>query len=213
MKKYNVFLFDLDGTLTDSSEGIFKSFEYALEKFGIEIGENKKRLIGPPIMNSFRDFYGMDDAQAEKATNIYRERYGVKGLFENRVYDGIEEVLAELKRAGKTVLVATSKPEKYAREIMEYFDIAKYFDYVAGAAFKGYPDTKKAVIECALKALDIHDKSDILMIGDRYHDVVGAHALDIDCLGILYGFGCREELEQAGADYIESDVEDILKFL
>ncbi len=213
MKKYNVFLFDLDGTLTESSDGIFKCFSYALERYGLEIGENKERLIGPPIVDSFMDFYGLDKDQAMEAMEIFRERYSVKGLYENQVYDGVEEMLKKLNEAGKRVVVATSKPEVFARKILAHFQLDQYFEFIAGAGLKGVRDAKSEVIEYALENCKITDRSEVLMIGDRKHDVLGAHENGLDCLGILYGFGNRAELEEAKAEYIEEHVEDILKYV
>ncbi len=139
----------------------------------------------------------------------YREYYQERGIYENRVYDGFEEMLKALKAAGKNLVVATSKPEPYAREIIDYFKLSGYFDYVAGMELDGGRGTKAEVIRYALSACGIEDKSGVLMVGDREHDVFGAKDAGVDCLGVLYGFGSREELERAGADYIAETVEEI----
>lgn len=213
-RSYDTFFFDLDGTLTDSSLGITNSVIYALKKYGIEETDRTKLypFIGPPLTVSFERYYGFSKEQSIEAVGYYREYYREKGLFENRVYDGLAPVLEELKRRGRTLVVATSKPEPFARKIIEHFGLNSYFDYVAGMEMDGGRGTKEAVIRYALDACRITDKSKVLMIGDREHDVIGAKAAGIDCLGILYGFGSREELLEAGADYIEETAEGILKY-
>lgn len=213
-KTYNTFLFDLDGTITDSSLGITNSVMYALRKYGIDETDRAKlyQFIGPPLTESFRKYYGFSEEQSWEAVEYYREYYRVDGIYENRVYDGFEEMLKELKAAGKKLIVATSKPEPFARIIIEHFGLAQYFDYVAGMEMDGGRGTKTDVIRYALKTCKIEDLSQVLMVGDRRHDVEGAKAVGIDCLGVLYGFGNREELVEAGADYIVADVKDIVGF-
>lgn len=214
--KYDTFLFDLDGTIIDSSEGITNSVMYALRKFGI-IEDDREKLfsfIGPPLTDSFARYYGFSEEKCLEAVDAYREYYeGGKGLFECQVYEGIPEVLKTLCGAGKKVLVATSKPEVYARQIMEHFHLDPYFTCIAGMELDGGRGTKAEVIEYAFQKNQITDYSKVFMIGDRKYDVIGAHKIGIDCLGILYGFGDREEFEKAGADYIEEKVEDILKYM
>lgn len=211
---YDIFFFDLDGTLTDSSLGITNAVIYALKKFGIEETDRTKlySFIGPPLMVSFEKFCGFTKEQCAEAVGYYREYYREKGIFENHVYGGIEDVLKELRKQGKTLVVATSKPEPFARQIIEHFGLNPYFDYVAGMELDGGRGTKEEVIRYALCACRIADKSKVLMVGDREHDVLGAHAAGIKCLGILYGFGTRDELVSAGADYIAENVEEILGF-
>lgn len=211
MKEYHTYFFDLDGTITDSSLGITNSVMYALKKFGI-VEEDRAKLykfIGPPLVVSFREYYGFSEEKAWEAVTYYREYYQEKGIFENRVYDGFEEMLKTLKAAGKRLVVATSKPEPYAKKIIEHFGLSSYFDYVAGMELDGGRGMKAEVIRYALGVCGIEDKSKVLMVGDREHDVIGAREAGIDCLGVLYGFGDREELEQAGADYIVRTVMDI----
>ncbi len=214
-KKYDIFFFDLDGTITDSSFGITNSVMYALKKYGILENDRSKlyKFIGPPLDVSFRDYYGFSEEKAWEAVGYYREYYKDKGIFENRVYDGFEEMLVQLKAAGKRLIVATSKPEIFARRIIEYFKLDKYFDYVAGMELDGGRGTKAEVIRYALEMCGVEDKRKVLMVGDREHDVTGAKAEGIDCLGVLYGFGTREELEGAGADAIAETPEDILKYI
>ncbi len=212
---YDNILFDLDGTLTDPSVGITNSVAYALEKFRITV-EDKKilyKFIGPPLVESFSKYYGFSNEDAEKATAYYRETFSVKGLYENEVYLGVIELLKTLKSKGKRLILATSKPEKFANEIMRYFDLTKYFDYICGATFDSTRNTKDAVIEYALKEANITDKSKTVMIGDRHHDIDGAKTNGLDSIGVLYGFGSIEELTEAGATYIAESVEDILKYV
>lgn len=214
-KKYDIFFFDLDGTITDSSPGITNSVMYALKKYGILENDRSKlyKFIGPPLDASFRDYYGFSKEKAWEAVGYYREYYKDKGIFESCVYDGFEEMLVQLKAAGKRMVVATSKPEIFARRIIEHFKLDKYFDYVAGMELDGGRGTKAEVIRYALERCDIEDKRKVLMVGDREHDVAGAKAAGVDCLGVLYGFGTREELEQAGADAIAEIPKDVLKYI
>lgn len=211
---FKYFIFDLDGTLSDPSEGITNSVAYALEKFGILV-EDKSTLykfIGPPLVDAFSEFYGFSKEDSEKATAYYRETFSVKGIYENKIYDGVEKLLNALKKKDKTVILATSKPEKYAKEILRFFDLTKYFDFIAGATFDSTRSSKDKVIDYALKNCGINDVENAVMIGDRYHDIEGAKKNGLTSIGVLYGFGDREELEIAGADYIVSRVDEILKF-
>ena len=213
---WNYILFDLDGTLTDSREGIIKCICYALEaaKVSIPDEETLLRFIGPPLVEGFQDLAGMEYEAALEATAKYRERYSIVGLFENEMYDGIKDVLKELKKQGKKIALATSKPEIYATRILDYFEIGDYFDEVAGATIDGARNTKVAVIEEALLRLGIskEQRSEVLMIGDRKHDILGAKECSIASLGVRYGFAADGELEAAGADFMVSDVEELLAF-
>ena len=208
---YDIFLFDLDGTLTDSSLGITNSVIYALKKYGITVEDRRSlyRFIGPPLTDSFRDFYGFSEEKALEAVGFYREYYRDKGIFENRVYEGMEETLKELKNRGKRLIVATSKPEPFARRIIDHFGLAPYFEYVAGMELDGGRGTKAEVIAYALRACGIEDRSGAVMVGDREHDVAGARKEGLPCIGVLYGFGSREELEKAGAERIISRPEEL----
>lgn len=215
MRKYKHILFDLDGTLTDSAEGITKSVEYALGKFGVKVStlSELRRFVGPPLVDAFMNFYGFSEEDAKAATEYYRERFRVKGIFENSVYGGIPEVLESLKSAGLDLIVATSKPEEFAKRIVAHFDIEKYFSLIAGATFDGKLSAKADVIEYALNRAGITDKSSVIMIGDRHHDIDGARAVGLDSIGVLYGYGDREELSAAGATYIAETVGDIEKII
>lgn len=209
--KYNVVLFDLDGTLTDPALGITNSVIYALKHFGIEVSDRTKLypFIGPPLLHSFAEFYGFHDAQCREATVYYREHYKEQGIFENKVYEGMEEMLARLRAAGLRLAVATSKPEPFAVQIIEHFHLAGFFDYVAGSTLEETRTDKAEVIEYALETLKVTDRSRVLMVGDREYDVIGAKKCGLDCMGVLYGYGSREELLAAGADYIAGQVADV----
>lgn len=208
---YDVILFDLDGTLTDSGLGITNSVAYSLKKYGIEVADRAElyKFIGPPLKESFEKYYGFSAEELKKAVEYYREYYTDKGMFENSVYEGIEELLKEIRKAGKMAVVATSKPEIFARKILEHFGLAKYFSYIVGANMDETRTKKDEVISYVLESCDIPDKSKVLMIGDREHDILGAKRNGLDSLGVLFGFGNREELKKAGADYIAETVKDI----
>ena len=207
------YLFDLDGTLTDPFEGITNSVVHALKRYNIRVADKKDLsvFIGPPLVESFMKYYGFTESEAKNAVEVYREHFGTKGLFENELYDGIPQLLEKLKNDGKTVIMATSKPEIYARQIAEHFDIAKYFDYMAGSELSGVRIAKNEVIDYALEILGITDRESCIMIGDRLHDINGAKKAGMRSIGVLWGYGSREELEGAGADYICEKVEDILQ--
>ncbi len=212
---YQTILFDLDGTLTDSGPGITNSAAWALEKHGIQVPDRSElyRFIGPPLPDSFRDFYGMSKEQATQAVKDYREYYAEKGIFENEVYPGIPPLLDALRRENKTLIVATSKPEKYARRILTHFRLDDYFLYVAGAAIDETRSKKSEVIEYALAECGITDRSKTIMIGDRKHDILGARQCGLASVGVLYGYGSREELEEAGASWLAETPEDVARLL
>lgn len=203
-------LFDLDGTITDSQEGIKNSVEYALKYFGLEIPDRKEldKYIGPPLRQSFMEYAGLTRELSHTAMIKYRDYYGPKGIFENRLYDGIPRLLSELKKAGKTIVLATSKPWIYAEIILEHFNIKQYFDYVAGSELNGVRTNKADVIAYTINKYSI-PKNEAVMIGDREHDIKGAKVNELMTIGVLYGFGTRDELENAGADYIAEKPENI----
>ena len=212
---YNTVLFDLDGTLTDPAVGITNSVAYALKKWGIEVSDRTElyKFIGPPLVDSFCKFYGFSKDDAELSVKYYREYFADKGLFENSVYDGVPEMLSVLKNRGKRLIIATSKPEVFSKRIVEHFGLDKYFDFLAGATLDSSRVKKADVIEHALKSCEITDLSSVVMVGDREHDVIGAAHFSIDSIGVLYGYGDREELESAGATYIAQTVSDILNII
>ena len=212
---YDYIFFDLDGTLTDPEVGITTAVEYSLKKFGIEVKDRKTLIpfIGPPLYQSYMVYYGFDEQKALKAVEYYREYFSVIGLFENRVYDGIYDLLDTLVAMGKKLVVATSKPEEYTIRILEKFDLRKYFTFVAGATFDSSRVKKGDVIKYALDNLSFGDKSKIIMVGDREHDVLGAKQNGLTSLGVLFGYGDEDELKSAGADYIVKDVLELKEFL
>ncbi len=209
---FSIVLFDLDGTLTESGIGITRSVAHALKKKGIIETDQKKLdlFIGPPLIDMFQTLYGFSEEEARQGVEDFREYFAVKGIFENRVYDGVEEMLQALQKAGKTCVLATSKPEEYAVQIMERFGLAKYFAKICGATMDEKRTDKAEVIAYALEGLN---KEKCIMVGDREHDVLGAKANGLDAIGVLYGYGSREELEQVGAKAIAETPMDILKYI
>lgn len=212
MKKY--LLFDLDGTLTDPKEGITNSVAYALEYYGIHV-EDKDTLIpfiGPPLADSFMKFYGFSSEQALEAVEKYREYFRDRGIFENGVYEGILPLLKKLKEAGKISILATSKPTVFAKQIVEKFGLAEYLTDVQGSELDGTRVKKADVIRYAMEVNGVEPK-DVVMVGDRLHDIEGAHQVGIPAVGVLFGYGSREELTEAGADHLAADVEELGKLL
>ncbi|NGF56110.1 HAD family hydrolase [Parapedobacter sp. SGR-10] len=215
MKKYNHLLFDLDGTLTDPSEGITKCIAYALQHFGIETSDLTalQSWIGPPIKQSLMDIHHFDEAKADLGVEKYRERFAEIGLYENRLFDGIPELLESLKKQDYRLYLATSKPTIFAERILDHFEISSYFDFVGGSCLDDSRPTKAHVIRHVLDETGITDTDKALMIGDRKYDILGGKTFAIDTVGVLYGFGSRPELEQAGATYIVdsiAELEDLL---
>ena len=208
-------LFDLDGTLTDSAPGITASVKYALEKSGEPVPDYPVlcKFIGPPLLYGFMNFCGMSEERAEKAVGYYREYYGVKGIFESELYPGIKELLSQLFSSNKKVILATSKPEVFAVKILEHFGISDYFYFTAGATLDKTRTEKADVIAYALKSAGVTDRRKAVMVGDRFHDIDGAKANGIRSVGVLYGFGSRKELENAGADFIAMDTNELYRIL
>lgn len=212
--KRDYILFDLDGTLTDPGEGITNSVAYALNKYGIEVSDRTAlyKFIGPPLYESFEVYYGFTHEQAIQAVEYYREYYKDKGIFENLVYHGIPELLHALKDAGKKILLATSKPEAFARQILDHFHLTEYFDVIVGADMHGSLIRKADIIDKAL-TLGGADPSQCIMVGDREHDVLGAAAHGIPCIGVLFGYGSLTELDAAGAYRTAASADDVLKIV
>ena len=212
---YKAIFFDLDGTLTESGEGITKSVQYALEKIGKpeEDLEKLKVFVGPPLMEQFMKYAGVDEATGRKAVEFYRERYEVKGIYENHPYKGVKEMLQELKRKGYILAVTSSKPEYYVTQILDYFKLSSYFDVVVGSEMNGARTSKSEVIEEALKRINMSDKrNEVLMVGDKEHDVLGARAAGLDCVAVAYGYGTQEELTEANPLKIVDSVDELLHF-
>lgn len=210
-----IIFFDLDGTIVDSKPGIIESVKYALSFLGIE-EKNEEKLnlfIGPPLFDAFSSVYGMNKEKANLAVEKYRENYrGNQGILKFTVYPGIEDVLKSLKKAGKTICLATAKPLDFAKIILEKAGLISYFDVVNGASFDESKRTKSAVIKDTI-CKNHFKKEDILMIGDRENDVTGAIKNEVEVLGVLYGYGDEEELKKAGCKYIVKSVLDIKKFI
>ncbi len=216
MSKYKYILFDLDGTITEPFKGISGGIIHALNKFGVKVPDNStlRKFIGPPLRDSFRDFCGFTAEQAEEATTYYREYYSVRGLEENEIMPGMKDVLKSLNEQGCKLYVATSKPEKYAKIILDNLGLLSYFDIVAGASFDGSRDKKELVIEHLLQ--QIKDKYpdfnlvQTVMVGDRHFDINGAKYFNMDSIGVTFGYGDYEELSQAGATYVVDAAEELM---
>lgn len=211
---YQTILFDLDGTLTDSGQGILNSVAYALEKMGIEEPDtaNLNRFIGPPLYESFSRFYQLSPEDTQSAVDAFRVYFKEKGMFENQLYPGIIPLLEELRTAGKTLVIATSKPEIFAKQILEHFGIAHYFDVIAGASLDSSRISKADVIGYAINQLEAFPKHAV-MIGDREHDIEGARMHQLPAIGVLYGYGSKQEFEKAEATMIVETVQDLKRVL
>lgn len=212
---YETVFFDLDGTLIDSERGILHSVDYALQKFGKTMSkEEMLPFIGPPLIFSFQEYAGLSREDAERAVAYYRENFGPKGVYEYQMYAGIPSMLKRLKKAGKRIVMATSKPEVYAEIIAEHAGIRNCFDMVCGSGLDGSRLTKEDVIVYALETCGLEQKKEsVLMVGDRKHDILGAKAFGLSSAGVLYGFGTQTELREAGADYIFSTVKELEHYL
>lgn len=208
-------LIDLDGTITNPKEGITKSVQYALRSMNVFIDDldSLTKHIGPPLRDGFMEFYGFSKEEAEKAVVKYREYYGEQGIHENEVFDGMEALLTRLKQMGKYLIVATSKPEELAIQVLEHFHLDQYFDDICGATFDDSRADKEAVIRYALEKNSVTDLESVVMVGDRKYDILGAKAVGIASIGVLYGFGSEEELTEAGADRIAATVDDVFHMI
>lgn len=211
MIRYPYVFFDLDGTLTDPGAGITNSVAYALERYGIHVADRRTLypFIGPPLVDSFMRFYDFSPADARAAVDVYREYFADRGIFENELYPGIPALLERLRAAGRRLVIATSKPEPFALRIAEHFGIAQFFDCVAGAAMDETRTAKWEVVEYALGRCGSPDPAAVLMVGDREHDVQGAARCGVATLGVLYGYGSRAELTDAGAVAVAETVEAV----
>lgn len=213
--KYKYVLFDMDGTIIDSSKGVLDSVVYALKAMGVEAidYDGLSKFMGPPLPYSFTTFYGMSAEEASKAVDCYREYYVPNGMLQNIVYDGIRECASALKAMGMITVVATSKPEEFAKRILKHEGMDQLFDYVAGATLDEKERGNKIdVIQYAIDSFGI-DVSKSLMVGDRKYDIEGAKHFGMDSCGVLYGFGDREELEEAGAEYIVDKIIDVVEIV
>lgn len=212
---YKVILFDLDGTLTESGEGITKSVQYALEKLGLPEPDLKKLevFVGPPLLQQFMKYAGLDEETAVKAVEYYRERYTDIGIFENEVYPGVEDMLDKLRGKGYILAVASSKPERFVKKVLDHFDLTKYFQEIVGSEMNGGRTSKSDVIEEALDRLHMADhREQVVMVGDKEHDVFGARKAGLQCLAVSYGYGSEEELKNANPLKIADSAQEVLDF-
>jgi len=212
MRIADTILFDLDGTLTDPAEGILNSFVYALDKMGLEHEEkyHYTRVIGPPLVDSFRELFGLDKEGAHRGVMLYRDYFSAGGMFENRVYPGIPDLLQTARKAGYHLGVATSKPDRFSEAILRKFALWDYFDFLAASTMDEKRTSKEEVIAYAMEKYGVKAEN-TRMVGDRKYDILGAHSLGMKTVGVTYGYGSEEELQKAGADDIAHSVEELLR--
>lgn len=214
MKNYEYILFDLDGTLLDSKKGIVNCIKYALDSKGIKYTDDVlDKMIGPPFRVSMHDFLGLERDVIEELITLYRGRYAAGGWRECSIFDGVEDMLKSLLVAGKKLGLATSKPLKYARIMMDEMGLSKYFLFIGGASSDLSRELKCDIIQMNLDKMNITDKSKVLMVGDRLYDIEGAKICGVDCAAVLYGYGSREEFEKWGANYILSTPDDVVSLV
>lgn len=213
MQKYKCLLFDLDGTITDSSEGIINSIIYALEKMDVTVTDKGvlKKFVGPPLMDSYKKYFGFTQKEAELGLKLFREYFSEKGIFENRLFDGMYDLLTDLYNNGYMLVLATSKPDLYAEQILKHFDIYKYFTHISACPMDEANTTKLDVIKTALEMASVDNKEEILMIGDTSFDIIGARICGIDSIGVLYGTDTAEELKNA--TYLAKDIDELRSIL
>jgi phosphoglycolate phosphatase len=212
---YKAILFDLDGTLTESGDGITRSVQYALEKIGKpEPDVDALRVfVGPPLLEQFMRYADVDEETGRQAVEYYRERYSVTGIYENRLYPGVEKMLSELKQKGYRLAIASSKPEYYILQILDYFRIYEYFDVIVGSEMNGGRTRKSEVIEEALRLLKLENHRDqVVMVGDKEHDVLGAREAGVSCIAVTYGYGTEEELNAAEPMAKADSTESLIHF-
>ena len=214
---YSKIIFDLDGTITEPVEGITNALIYALGKFHIQVEERSSlfKFIGPPLIESFREIYGFDDEKAKQAVAYYREYYSDRGLIENEIMPGMDNALMRLRDVGLKLFVATSKPEIYAKKILDNLGLLQYFDVVAGALLDGSRDKKELVIQYLLDNIikSPDDLSQCIMVGDRRFDIEGAISCKLDNLGVTFGYGTKEELINAGAMYVADTPDEMVAII
>ena len=209
---FDALFFDLDGTLTESGPGIMRSAAWALEQMGIPVGDRAllRRFVGPPLSDTFRNCYAVPPEQVEEAIRLYRVCYNENGgIFESEPYPGIRALLTELRRRGKRLFVATSKPLPMAERVLEHWQLTGYFDHICGGTLDERGCKKELVVAQALERCGV-DPARVLMVGDREHDVLGAHANGIACAGVLWGYGSEAELTAAGAEYLVREARELL---
>lgn len=215
MSKYEIIAFDLDGTLTNPESGLIAGFKYALRAYGIDYGseESLKKFIGPPLHDAWVEEYGVSQETAVEMLWKFREFYNVYGWWDNKPYDGVRQMLEELRAAGKRLVVATSKPEHIAKRVLTYFGLDTYFDFIGGAMPDLSRDKKCDVLAYALTAVGCEDKSTAILVGDRKYDAEGASLCGIDSLGVLWGHGSREEIESSGFALVADSPKEVAELL
>lgn len=208
--KYRMYMWDLDGTLTDPKVGITSSVQYALAKFGIVVDDRDTLtpFIGPPLKDSFKRFYAISEEDAVRAVAYYREYFSTKGLYENEVYSGIEEILSFIQAQGSSNIVVTSKPTLYAEKIVHHFNLAHYFERIIGSNMDLTMTDKGELIAYALEQFRF-EPSECVMIGDREHDIIGAKKNGVESIGVIWGYGTRDELEKTQAEHIAESFEQL----
>ncbi|MGT2929721.1 HAD family hydrolase [Streptococcus dentasini] len=215
MTTYDTIIFDLDGTLTNPEQGIVNSLIYALSQFDRTVTDRQELLkfIGPPLSYSFKHFCGFSDSETQQAIAFYRQYFSNKGWSENQLLPGVKQLLDSLKKSKKQLLVASSKPEPFAIKILQHFEIAHYFEYIAGATLDDSRSQKADVIAYLLNEAQISNPNQCVMVGDRKHDIYGAQHNHMDAIGLLLGFGSKQELEAAGATAIARNFKELEKRL
>ncbi len=221
-RSYRYIIFDLDGTLIKTEEGLFDSITYALEQSGVDPGsrEGMKRMIGPVLWESFRKFYHMSAEEADRANELFNEAYEKEGIYNASVYDGVEQMLRTLQDAGRILLVVTAKPRDMAETVLHHTGLEQYFQTVIGPAREDKKTDKRSLLEKALSYLEISGKqteTDLkdhtVMVGDRMFDILGAVETGIDSIGVLYGYGERGELVSAGATRLADTPAEVAKII
>ena len=212
---YDGIIFDFDGTVADTGDGIFHGVYAALDELGIARPPKEvlRYFIGPPLNDSFHKLFGLNEEECDFAISVYREYYSRRGIYELEVYEGMEELLQDLKALGLPLGVASAKPEVFLKKVINHMGFNKYFEIVAGHPLNNKHPDKSAVIKRAAEALKTEDIKKVLMIGDTRFDILGAKSLGMDSVGVLFGYGSKEEFEAAGADYLVEKPADILKLL
>ncbi len=214
MQAKELLFFDLDGTIIDPLVGITQSVAYALRSMGLSVEDptSLTHFIGPPLTWSFREYYGFDEEKVQQAVALYREKFSQHGLHANTLYPGMQTLLKNFYPS-KTLVIATSKPAVFALEIVKRWDIAGYFAHICGSELTGERSDKAEVIAYAMEQCGCSDPEKIIMIGDRKHDIIGAKRNGMQSIGVLYGYGDQQELNEAGADYIAESVADLSALL
>ncbi len=215
MSEKKCVLFDMDGTLFDTSEGIKMCYRYGLEHFGITVKDDSEldRVIGPSLYDSYHEFYGLEGDDLKEAVRLYRELYSRKGIYKLRMYDGVEDMICSIKQDGHIIGLATTKPYVMADKILGFSGLKHYFDVICGSNLDGSMSDKYLLINTCLAQCGFTDKSRVYMVGDRFYDIEGAKAVGVHPVGVTYGFGCREEFLEAGAEYIVDSPKEVARMI